>query len=112
MTDLTSRLHRRRAEILTEIDEVEIALGELRAERRERSDDDEHDPDGTPLSAQWSRLEGRRRAAAADLVAIDDALSRAEHGGYGICERCGRPIPVERLEVRPAARRCVDCASR
>ena len=41
---------------------------------------------------------------------VDDALTRLDAGGYGICERCGRPIPAERLAVRPSARTCVACA--
>lgn len=33
-------------------------------------------------------------------------------GRYGICEDCGRPIPPERLAVRPEATRCVECQRR
>jgi RNA polymerase-binding transcription factor DksA len=29
---------------------------------------------------------------------------------YGTCERCGNPIPAERLEALPWAILCVDCA--
>ncbi|MDN6557627.1 MAG: TraR/DksA C4-type zinc finger protein [Acidipropionibacterium acidipropionici] len=32
-------------------------------------------------------------------------------GSYGICASCGRPIPRVRLEARPAARTCADCAA-
>jgi DnaK suppressor protein len=39
------------------------------------------------------------------------ALSRLEAGSYGDCETCGRPIPVERLEIFPAATACVACQS-
>jgi hypothetical protein len=28
------------------------------------------------------------------------------------CERCGRPIPAERLELHPDATLCAGCASR
>src|SRR5215217_6674442 len=40
---------------------------------------------------------------------IDTALSRLETGSYGVCESCGAPIPGERLEAIPHARRCVSC---
>ncbi|MFD8557240.1 TraR/DksA C4-type zinc finger protein [Streptosporangium canum] len=30
---------------------------------------------------------------------------------YGVCESCGRPIVVERLRARPAARTCIECAA-
>ena len=42
--------------------------------------------------------------------AIDAALKRIVEGTYGKCERCGREIPFERLEARPAATLCVEHA--
>ena len=44
------------------------------------------------------------------LARIDAALARIEAGTYGTCERCGRQIAVERLEARPWATLCIDCA--
>lgn len=40
---------------------------------------------------------------------IDAALRSIERGQYGICERCGNPIEVERLEVKPDATLCLNC---
>lgn len=49
---------------------------------------------------------------AEDLIAqIDAALSRIDQGSYGICERCGQPIPEERLEAKPYAAYCIGCQS-
>lgn len=42
--------------------------------------------------------------------AITKALRRMDEGVYGKCERCGRDIPIERLEARPTASLCVQCA--
>ena len=45
------------------------------------------------------------------LTMLEDvrrARRRLAEGGYGSCEVCGRPIPEERLEVRPWALRCVE----
>jgi DnaK suppressor protein len=39
---------------------------------------------------------------------IDHALERIEAGTYGTCERCGKPIPEERLEARPWATLCIE----
>lgn len=39
----------------------------------------------------------------------EHALARLAAGGYGGCETCGEPIPVERLEIFPAATSCVAC---
>jgi RNA polymerase-binding transcription factor DksA len=37
------------------------------------------------------------------------AQERSQKGLAGICERCGKPIPKERLQARPDATRCKDC---
>ena len=74
--------------------------------------DDEHDPEGVTLSSEWSRLSGLAEAAQAELRQVDEALMRMDAGTYGICAHCGRPIPPERLEVRPFAEYCVACAEK
>jgi RNA polymerase-binding transcription factor DksA len=43
------------------------------------------------------------------ITEIDAALARLEAGTYGLCVRCGAPIPEERLELRPFAATCVTC---
>lgn len=40
---------------------------------------------------------------------IEAALRSIEKGQYGICDRCGKPIETERLEVKPDATMCVNC---
>lgn len=88
------------------------ALDELVHDRAGSNDDDEHDPEGVPLSSEWSRLSALRGDAAAQLRQVDDALARLDAGSYGVCTSCGRPIPPARLEARPFAEHCVACAER
>ena len=40
---------------------------------------------------------------------IEAALKRIEAGTYGICENCGKPINMERLEAMPWVTLCIDC---
>lgn len=40
---------------------------------------------------------------------VERALERLDEGNYGWCERCGSPIPVERLAAFPSATLCVAC---
>ncbi|HEX5730431.1 TraR/DksA family transcriptional regulator [Microbacterium sp.] len=47
-----------------------------------------------------------------ELVELDAALARVVDGTYGLCESCGRPIPLERLQLLPAATLCVPCAGK
>jgi DnaK suppressor protein len=44
------------------------------------------------------------------LNEIDAALRRIDDGTYGICTNCGKQIAEERLEARPWASLCIDCA--
>ena len=46
------------------------------------------------------------------LRKVERALARVGDKTYGICESCGNPIPVARLEVLPYATECVSCARR
>lgn len=43
------------------------------------------------------------------LLDIDAALRSIDKGQYGICERCGEEIEIERLEIKPDATLCVKC---
>ena len=45
----------------------------------------------------------------AELREIDVALERIAEGTYGRCDVCAEDINRERLEVQPAAIRCVAC---
>jgi len=42
---------------------------------------------------------------------IDHALAKIANRTYGLCERCGQPIPRPRLKALPYARLCVACKS-
>ncbi len=46
------------------------------------------------------------------LKEVDEALDRIETGSYGICEECGEPIGLKRLEVKPVAKYCVPCKTK
>lgn len=106
-----ARLHERREEVRAQLAVLEQELTALRATREGLNDDDEHDPDGVPLSAQWDRLEGLKQAKLAALAAIEQAGARARSGLDGRCEVCGRPIAPARLAVRPESTTCIDCAA-
>jgi len=43
------------------------------------------------------------------IKAIDAALSRIQQGRYGLCMKCGKKIPEERLRAIPYAVLCIDC---
>jgi RNA polymerase-binding transcription factor DksA len=101
-----------RSDLAAELEIVRSALAELRRQRSDRFDDDEHDPEGLPLSGEWSRLDQLRRSTERRITEVDAALANVRAGRYGVCLACGRPIPPGRLEARPTATLCVRCAAR
>lgn len=45
------------------------------------------------------------------LRLIESALSRINNQRYGLCMRCNKKIPKERLEAIPYALMCIECQS-
>ncbi|MCR5288581.1 MAG: TraR/DksA family transcriptional regulator [Treponema sp.] len=43
------------------------------------------------------------------LQLINNALVRIQRGTYGLCLKCNKEIPKERLEVLPYAFLCINC---
>ncbi len=109
LVPLERMLRERRAALVERLraegDELDLVRG-----ARAESADDEHDPEGSTLSSDWARISGLRNATRSRLAAVDLALDRMTAGTYGRCLRCGRPIAAERLEARPEAEHCIDCA--
>ena len=72
--------------------------------------DDEHDPEGSTIAFERSQVSTMVEQTRARLTDVDAAIDRLAQGAYGVCERCGAPIPEARLEARPVARTCVPCS--
>ncbi len=85
--------------------DLERLLEALRAEVD--PDADEGDPDLVEREKVIALVQGLERK----LESIDSALRQAQVGMYGICERCGKPINPDRLEILPEATLCVECKS-
>ena len=56
-------------------------------------------------------LEGVDDVLRAEIGQVRNALLRIENGTYGTCANCGKPIAEARLQARPIATRCIDCAA-
>jgi DnaK suppressor protein len=94
---------------------LEAALDNLQTQIAKLEDALEHKPDyglgeGDPAITRWEMnyallepLRGRRER-------VQQALSRAEGGIYGLCVHCGNEIHPDRLAVLPDARLCIECA--
>lgn len=73
---------------------------------------DENFADSGQVTAERGEVSVLVQTLAETLRDIDDALAKFDAGTYGRCESCGQEINPARLEAKPAARFCIDCASR
>jgi DnaK suppressor protein len=55
-------------------------------------------------------LEGQGALVEREITSVRRALARIADGTYGECVRCGEDIAPGRLEARPEAALCIDCA--
>jgi DnaK suppressor protein len=72
---------------------------------------DEGFADSGQVTAERGEVEALANTLVETLTEIEDALDKMEKGTYGVCEGCGAEIPEARLEAKPAARDCINCAS-
>lgn len=47
-----------------------------------------------------------------EIGEIELALTKMSSDRYGVCELCGKSIPIKRLKVLPATRLCRNCAQK
>jgi DnaK suppressor protein len=65
--------------------------------------------DGTSIAVERITQVAAHDGLGAVLDEVRRAQAKLADGSYGVCDRCGRPIPVERLEARPWAVTHVVC---
>jgi RNA polymerase-binding protein DksA len=108
-----------RVQLLKERERVQSAITHLRADHPGTLDDEVEEVAATSdnhlgetaaatLSREIDYTLGENSGQV--LAEIDAALKRIEEGTYGTCGRCGKEIPVERLEVFPWASLCIEDA--
>ncbi len=98
----SQRLH------LTE--ELKLKVSQSVVERREGN------PFGKIEEAATESFELEKRVALAkcmkeQLAEVEYALKKLEKGTYELCDSCGKPIPLARLEAIPEANLCLACKS-
>ena len=74
----------------------------------------EYDPnfaDSSQVTAERGENEALVNKLVNGLREVEHALEKFGTDRYGLCEQCGRPIAQARLEARPEARLCIDCAA-
>ncbi|HEX3271916.1 MAG TPA: TraR/DksA family transcriptional regulator [Ktedonobacterales bacterium] len=109
LEELHTALHARQADLQRQI-------ADLRQSQQGTVDQPEDATYNDPSDSGDASVDLQDREDTSDtLGALQGQLDEVEHalakfavGTYGVCERCGRPIPLARLRVLPEARYDVE----
>jgi DnaK suppressor protein len=106
LSDLRASLERERSDLMARLAEMGLSDG--------ASDlfFDANFADSSQVTAERGEVEALAGSLRESLGDVEAALVKLDHGSFGTCEGCGQPISPARLEAKPAARRCMECASR
>ena len=101
-----------RASLVEEQQSLRAKLAELGFGENGGLDYDQNFADSSQVTAERGEAEALAKSLRETLNEVDHALSKFEAGSYGTCENCGEPISPARLDAQPAARYCINCASK
>jgi DnaK suppressor protein len=102
---LRDQLQDERARLVEQLREMGIGPGG-------KLDFDDGFADSGQVTAERSEVEALGGSLLDTLRETEDALRKFDDGSYGSCESCGNQIAEARLEAMPAARLCINCASK
>ena len=102
---LRDRLQEERDRLLDQLRQMGVGPGG-------KLDFDDGFADSGQVTAERGEVEALGGTLLDTLREIEDALAKFDSGTYGQCESCGNQIAEARLEAMPAARLCINCASR
>ncbi|HEX5596636.1 MAG TPA: TraR/DksA C4-type zinc finger protein [Micromonosporaceae bacterium] len=95
-------------ELRAEYDQTLSEIAELQRDRLTDSAGDDQADTGAKTLEREQEI-SLANSILERITQVERALERLDEGGYGWCERCGNPIPVERLAAFPSATLCVSC---
>ncbi|MBF9134610.1 TraR/DksA C4-type zinc finger protein [Plantactinospora sp. S1510] len=105
---IRAALAARRDELRGEYDQTLSEITELQRDRLTDSAGDDQADTGTKTFEREQEI-SLANSILERITQVERALERLDEGSYGWCERCGNPIPVERLAAFPSATLCVSC---
>ena len=105
LSDLRASLEQERSDLRARLAEMGLLSGGDLAF-------DQNFADSSQVTAERGEVEALAGNLRESLNDVEDALVKLDDGTFGICEGCGQPISPDRLEAKPAAKLCMECASK
>ena len=107
---LRSRLEREQKRLIEELEQLKANIRPP-DERREGSPFGKREEEATETAELEKRLALEKRTREL-LAEIEHTLGKFDQGTYGLCDICGQPIDVARLEALPQANQCLSCKAK
>lgn len=104
LQSIEARLQSRRAQLVAEL-EIRMTESAGRHEAGPMGFDEEAVTESLELERQTVLMQRAKES----LAEVDHALKKLEKGTYGLCDTCGRRIPIDRLEAIPQTSHCQPC---
>ena len=105
IAEFEARLMTLREELTANINRLEEELGLIVAE------DEINDPqDLASLESDNQHHNALLKQQRHELLEVEHALAKIAGGSYGLCEKSGEKIPLERLRAEPHTRYCIEHA--
>jgi len=102
--DHRALLEEERVDLLAKLDELGLGGAGLTY--------DSNFADSSQVTAERGEAEALGATLRDALAEVERALAKLTNGSYGVCEDCGQAIDPLRLEAKPAARYCINCAAK
>lgn len=107
---LKDKLLEQEAKLKKELDLIAVPIDDEGDYRAKYEDIGEHKDENATEVEHYVEKIALKKNLEQQLKNTESALKKIEEGTYGICEECGGEIRKERLEINPAAKRCMKCA--
>ena len=104
LSDLRASLEQERSDLRARLGEMGVLSG--------GESFDQNFADSSQVTAERGEVEALAGNLRESLNDVEAALVKLDNGTFGVCEGCGQPIPPARLEAKPAAKLCMECASK
>ena len=108
--ELRQRLKEERERLNKQLEQLQ-ASGPSISEAREGSPFGKKEEGATETFELEKRMALEKRMKES-LSEVEHALHKFEQGTYGLCDVCGQPIDMARLEVLPQVTLCLNCKAR
>ena len=103
--ELRSRLEQEQRRLNEDLEQLNT---DIHPERREGSPFGKREEEATESFELEKRL-ALEKQIKDQLAKIEHALDKFSKGTYGLCDQCGQPIDLDRLEALPQATLCLSC---